>query len=707
MSENKIGLPAGDYVSPGLAIIRLDSAFPFMIAGNPEDSTWPYLERGPGHSWYVDRRNPTVGFVNRDEAMLLFNNALLFPGRPCLEIGCWRGWSAAHIASGSGSLDLIDPVLQDPVFAADVRSSFTRAGLGDCVTMDSGASPEAVDRLARAASKRWSFVFIDGDHEGSAPLQDAQAVEHHVADTAMIMFHDLMSPSVAAGLDYFRSRGWSTRLYRTMQVMGVAWRGHIEPVEHIADPAILGELPPHLKGYSLDTEPTEGPGRAPMQAGPSGNQQATEWHLLGHGSDGLSSEEFDKLQAQLVSQLTTLTCLTVGQERDAEHIAALTAKLEDREVALERLEADYAALTARSGQVHATGRLAASRISGLELQLAQIKNERGALQRELATARDEHSSALAKVDKFQAEQANWAGLTAIAPPETVEADWAAPPIEPDPPLPAFEQEWVAPPIEPLAWPLAPQSPAPAQAAAFARTVARPRVVFGLLRSAVVSRSSARAASQQIARDHGLDSGPAMVVADWLAQPRVSSGLLRRSLLGQGDAAQRAVLKQLDHAFQVAVLRLTGPGSQEYHRLAVELDRRTLVAQQYCNELARRTRLLHQAAADREPRTALLHRFATELDRRSAARERLSAELKQQRLSMLQLQSEMQSLQDDIARLNSEAARLQAEAVLRDGQHSDHLKSLAAVEAAKVVDEDTILELHIALATARAAASSEG
>jgi hypothetical protein len=62
----------------------------------------------------------------------------------------------------------------------------------------------------------------------------------------MILFHDLMVPAVAEGLFYLRDRGWKARLFHTVQIMGVAWRGKIRPVDHQPDPAQVWSMPPHL-----------------------------------------------------------------------------------------------------------------------------------------------------------------------------------------------------------------------------------------------------------------------------------------------------------------------------------------------------------------------------------------------------------------------------------------------------------------------------
>lgn len=244
-------LKSHDYVSPGLSIIIPDAAFPNMIVGDTATIGWPWLRRWVEHNWYTDRRNPEVGFASRDEAAILYNSALLFRGKPCLEVGCWRGWSAVHLALGSRSLDIIDPVFADPEFTQSVLNSCEDAGVRGFVTLHTGFSPGAIDELSRATGKKWSLAFIDGDHEGDAPRLDAEAVMRYAADTAMVLFHDLASPSVAAGLNAMRNAGWRTMIYQTMQIMGVAWRGNVEPVAHIPDPKVFWTLPRHLSSYEV------------------------------------------------------------------------------------------------------------------------------------------------------------------------------------------------------------------------------------------------------------------------------------------------------------------------------------------------------------------------------------------------------------------------------------------------------------------------
>ncbi|MUH00226.1 class I SAM-dependent methyltransferase [Scytonema sp. UIC 10036] len=244
-------LPEGDYVSPGFSIIQPDSCFPNMILGNPYDSFWLYLRRNIAHNWYVDKRQQGVGFVSRDEAHILYNTALKFKGKKALEIGCWMGWSACHLALAGVELDVIDPMLSQQLFQESVTDSLKRAGVKESVNLIPGYSPQKVEELANQLQRKWSLIFIDGHHEAPAPLNDAIICEQVAEEDALILFHDLASPDVGQGLNYLKEKGWNTMVYQTMQIMGVAWRGNVEPVIHQPDPKINWKLPPHLRHYSV------------------------------------------------------------------------------------------------------------------------------------------------------------------------------------------------------------------------------------------------------------------------------------------------------------------------------------------------------------------------------------------------------------------------------------------------------------------------
>jgi len=265
-------LPAGDYVSPGFAIVWPDAAFPNKVIADPRTCPWPHLRQDIPHNWYVDQRQPTVGFLSRDEAQILYNLALQFEGKRALEIGCWVGWSACHLALAGVELDVVDPLLERPEFFETVQASLTAAGVSDRVNLVPGYSPQAVQQLAQQAQRQWALIFIDGNHEAPGPLEDAIACAQYAAPDALIVFHDLASPEVSAGLDYFKQQGWQTLVYQTMQIMGIAWRGNVHPIAHQPDPKVNWVLPDHLQGYDVS-------GQASAQANVNPDERILEQWL--------------------------------------------------------------------------------------------------------------------------------------------------------------------------------------------------------------------------------------------------------------------------------------------------------------------------------------------------------------------------------------------------------------------------------------------
>jgi len=72
----------------------------------------------------------------------------------------------------------------------------------------------------------------------------------YTTDDCMIFFHDLAFPDVAKGFLYFKGKeGWSLKIYHTQQIVGVAWKGSIQPPQHIPDPKYEWNLPEFLTAY--------------------------------------------------------------------------------------------------------------------------------------------------------------------------------------------------------------------------------------------------------------------------------------------------------------------------------------------------------------------------------------------------------------------------------------------------------------------------
>ena len=244
-----------DYVSEGLIDPHLSQFFPNMEAANRDMNGWEYLRREIPHIWRADRRSPVMGFLSLDEATLLYNLALPFAGERALEIGCWRGWSTAHIAKAGVVLDVIDPVLRDAAVQAEIAATLDAIGAQGRYRLHDAESPAGLYAAKAGEAAPWRFVFIDGNHEPDGPVLDAANVVEMVAEDAVIVFHDLASPHVAAGLDLLRERGWSTLIYQTMQIVGVAWRGKVTLPEHRPDPRVRWSIPDHLAHYPFCGEP--------------------------------------------------------------------------------------------------------------------------------------------------------------------------------------------------------------------------------------------------------------------------------------------------------------------------------------------------------------------------------------------------------------------------------------------------------------------
>jgi len=244
-----------DYISPGLRVVRPDDSFPHMKAGDSLHHPWKYLRRDVPHIWYADERYPLMGFLNRDEAVLLHNLALQFAGKRALEIGSWLGWSTCHLAMAGVQLDVIDPAHDDPAIRTSVEESVRHCGVADRVNLVAGQSPESIAALGR----KWSLFFIDGDHESPAPLRDTMACLPYAAGDCGFVFHDLAAPAVAEGLRFLATKGFHVVVYQTAQLMGFAWRGDVAPVAHVPDPNVAWQLPPHLAGLPISGVDFEAP----------------------------------------------------------------------------------------------------------------------------------------------------------------------------------------------------------------------------------------------------------------------------------------------------------------------------------------------------------------------------------------------------------------------------------------------------------------
>ncbi len=228
-----------DYVPPGFKDPQLLKHFPDAEVINAWQVKWQYLRPMTPHHFRNDTRNPkpfAIGYASYEEAMCLYALASLFKGKRGLEIGSYFGWTSAHLRKAGLDLDCVDIAFADPDRHTAVDAVLKKLRLKRPYRLWSNPSPECIDTVRAADPAPWSFAFIDGNHDGDAPALDAKAVLPHMADDAVVVFHDMTSPHVAAGLKVFEDAGWNVTVWNTMQILGLAWRGDVQIPDHTPDP---------------------------------------------------------------------------------------------------------------------------------------------------------------------------------------------------------------------------------------------------------------------------------------------------------------------------------------------------------------------------------------------------------------------------------------------------------------------------------------
>lgn len=486
------GLPPHDYVSPNLDVIIPDAAFPNMRVGDTRIPQWTWLRKWVSHNWYIDKSLPYAGFASRDEVAIIYNTALKFRGRPCLEVGCWRGWSTVHFALGAGDLHVIDPIVDDPAFAASIRDSCEAAGVLNKITFHAGYSPGAIDALTQELGVKWSLMFIDAEHEGDAPRLDAEAALRNAAEDAIVLFHDLTSPFVAAALHRMRDAGWRTMIYQTMQIMGVAWRGAVEPVQHIPDPNVFWTLPRHLAGYAVSGwEPPKPPhdGLAWWPGMTMEDRRNTAMLLAQDREDKLVEEILGHAKTRTELQ-TALTQFSLAHQ-----------ELTEQRQALERLSLAQSSSEAAHRAIHTQYRFVLNQLIEARILASELTGQQKSAQTE--HSRVKHALLLearqlgGRAERLEAELARVAAL-------------------------AEQAQQVAAVGQARFLRFASQRAVTAELAVQAATL---RAVFGLLRR---GRDQRRTVLRHWADQLGLGVAGTQDLVAHFSRPRVILGLLRRS-----------------------------------------------------------------------------------------------------------------------------------------------------------------------------------
>jgi predicted O-methyltransferase YrrM len=133
---------------------------------------------------------------NSESNVSEFLGALIFHLRPrtVVELGCFIGWTSAHLALGlreaglEGTLWCID---NDPHFLQDARTNLTRLSLDKNVTFLRGRSLD--DELMAKLPSAIDVVFIDTSHSYETTRREIATYAQRLTPGGYVILHDSIS----------------------------------------------------------------------------------------------------------------------------------------------------------------------------------------------------------------------------------------------------------------------------------------------------------------------------------------------------------------------------------------------------------------------------------------------------------------------------------------------------------------------------------
>jgi hypothetical protein len=444
------------------------------------------------------------------------------------------------MALGAGNLEVIDPVLGDTGFRDDVAQSLQRANVLGSVVLHAGLSPDMVVRLSEETGKRWALVFIDGDHEDDAPRLDAEVVHRYADEDATILLHDLTSPHVAAALAWLRDHDWTTAVYQTMQIMGIAVRGVDKPVAHLPDPRQPWTLPRHLASFpvigetraqrlcrivaDLEGRPPEPGTTFELDALSDVNARALDV-LLARAAGSLEHQHgvataFDELQARYLRLLDRFAAREAEPDPSWEF-----ARLQAKHLQVLSRAADF---ESQLHAAHSEAEVAAERLRQEQEVARDLVVERDLLTKMLDRVQRKHVEVLGQLSELQM-RCSQADLQAE---ETRRA------------FVGGAQAVVA------------ERPVELRVAIdhFAYWMSRKRILFGLSRRLLAGRKKeVRRLVEHNLRASGVPDS-LIPAAIWLAKPRVVLGLVRRRALSDMVSLQGLLVLSLERSFDISWVR---------------------------------------------------------------------------------------------------------------------------------------------------------
>jgi hypothetical protein len=180
-------------------------------------------------------QHENVGFWSQGEAKLLRQIASQFDGH-WLDIGAHTGWTAAHIAKwGHTHVTSIEPMFMDYLFyerfVENLQDEISQA----LVMPFPGTSDLFFNQWGDDPARKFAGACIDGDHDKPHPLRDAVHCLDRLEDRGVIVLHDFRGPGPWDAGEYLAEQGMQYKVYGSVHMVGVFWRGDFTPPAEIAE----------------------------------------------------------------------------------------------------------------------------------------------------------------------------------------------------------------------------------------------------------------------------------------------------------------------------------------------------------------------------------------------------------------------------------------------------------------------------------------
>lgn len=198
-----------------------------------------------GSDWQDKRADdPTFGlyrecgFWTKGESRLLKQWVNQIGGR-WLEIGAHTGWCTNIIAEpragGSGEypeqvhiVTAIEPMFSMPEWFHRFMANSSFRNMARIMPW-AGRSSQFFDIWDGGGGRTFDGCLIDGDHCGDNPLNDAKGCFDRLNERGVILLHDFRGPDVWDAAKYLVDRGLKFKVYPSVHMVCVCWRGEFNP----------------------------------------------------------------------------------------------------------------------------------------------------------------------------------------------------------------------------------------------------------------------------------------------------------------------------------------------------------------------------------------------------------------------------------------------------------------------------------------------